>query len=87
MQSFHFNPYIQGTSEKVRRILNEAGVNVAMKPVHTIGRILFLPKDPLTLKEKCCLVYQVPCFDCDFVYIGQNKRYLKAWFTRISTAS
>ena len=49
-----------------------------MKPIHTIGRILPSPKDSLTLEEKSCLVYQVPCFDCDFVYIGQTKRDLKS---------
>ena len=53
-------------------------MKVAMKPIHTIGRILPSPKDPLTLEEKSCLVYQVPCFDCDFVYIGQTKRDLKS---------
>ena len=44
----HFTsiPYIQGTSEKVRRILNEAGVKVAMRPVRTIGQILPSPKEP-----------------------------------------
>ena len=76
----HFTsiPYIQGTSEKIRRVLNEAGVKVAMKLIHTIGQILPSPKDPLTLEEKSCLVYEVPCFDCDFVYIGQTKRDLKS---------
>ena len=76
----HFTsiPYIQGTSEKVRRVLNEAGVKVAMKPAHSIGRILPSPKNPLTFEEKICLVYQVPCFDCDFVFIGQTKRDLKS---------
>ena len=64
----------------IRRVLNEAGVKVAMKPIHTIGRILPSPKDPLTLVEKNCLVYQVPCFDCDFVYIGQTKWDLKSRF-------
>ena len=44
-----------------------------MKPIHTIGGILPLPKDPLTLEEKSCLAYQVPCLDCDFVYIRQTK--------------
>ena len=78
---FTFIPYIQGTSEKVRRVLNETGVKVAMKPVHTIGRILPSPKDPLTLEEKSCLVYQVPCFNCDFVYIEQSKRNLKSRLT------
>ena len=71
-------PYEQGTSEKIKRVLNEAGMEVAMKPIHTNGRILPSPKDPLTLEENSCLVYQVPCFDCDFVYIGQTKRDLKS---------
>ena len=53
-------------------------MEVAMKPIHTIGRILPSPKDPLTLEENSCLVYQVLCFDCDFVYIGQTKRDLKS---------
>ena len=76
--------YIQDTSEKIRRVLNEAGVKVAMKPIYIIGRILPSPKNPLTFEEKCCLVYQVPCFHkdcgfhCDFVYIGQTNRDLKS---------
>ena len=43
-----------------------------MKPVHT--EILPLPKVPLTLEEKSCLVNKVSCLDSDFVYIGQTKR-------------
>ena len=71
-------PYIQGTSEKVKRILNEAGVKVAMRPVRTIGQILPSRKDPHNPEEKSCVVYQVPCSDCNFVYIGQTKRDLKS---------
>ena len=55
-------------------------MKVAMKLVHTIGRILPSAKDPLTLEEKSCLVYQVPCFDCNFVDIGQTKWDLKSRF-------
>ena len=72
--------YIQGTSEKVR-ILNEAGVKVAMRPVRTIGRNLPSLKDPHNPEEKSCVVYQVPCSDCNFVYIGQTKRDLKSRLT------
>ena len=50
----------------------------AIKLVHTIGRITPSPKDSLTFEEKSCLVYQVPCFDCEFVYIEQAKRDLKS---------
>ena len=74
---FTFIPYIQGTSEKVR-ILNEAGVKVAMRPARTIGQILPCPKNPHNPEEKSCVVYQVPCSDCNFVYIEQTKRDLKS---------
>ena len=58
---------------KVGRVLNEAGVKVAMRPVRTIGQILPSPKDPYKPEEKSCIVYQVPCSDCNFVYIGQTR--------------
>ena len=76
----HFTsiPNIQGTSNKVRRILNKAGVKVTMRPVRTIGQILPSPKDPQNPEKKSCVVYQVPCSDCNFVYIGQTKRDLKS---------
>ena len=50
----HFTsiPYILSTSEKVRRVLNEAGVKVVMKPVHIIGGILLSQKRSLILKKK-----------------------------------
>ena len=69
---------MQGTSEKIRRVLNEAGVGVAMRPVKTIRHILPSPKDPYTAEDKSCVVYQIPCSDCDYVYIGQTKRGLKS---------
>ena len=68
----HFTsiPYVQGTSENIRRVLNEAGVNVAIRPVHTIRHVLPLPKDPYTSKDIGCIIYEIPCF-------GQTKRGLK----------
>ena len=47
-----------------------------MKPVRTIGHIIPSPKDPISPDEINCLVYEIPCNDCDFVYIGQTKRNL-----------
>ena len=58
-----------------------------MKTVHTIGRILPSPEDPFILKERSCLVvYQVPCFDCDFVYIGQTKLDLNSCLAELKLA-
>ena len=49
-----------------------------MKPVRTIGRSIPSSKDPISPDEIKCLVYEIPCKDCEFVYIGQTKRNLNA---------
>ena len=58
----HFTsiPYVQGTSEKIRRVLNEAGINVAIRSVHTIRHVLPLPKDPYTSEELAVLSTKSP---------------------------
>ena len=78
LQHFTTIPYIQGTLEKIRRILNEAGLKVSFTPVKTIGNFLTVPKDPIQEHEKSQLVSKIPCADCEFVYIGQTKRDLKS---------
>ena len=71
-------PYIKGVSDKIKRILLETGVQVAFKPFLTIGRFLPSLKDEINHNEKSNLVYEVPCQNCPFVYIGQTKRDLKS---------
>ena len=65
-------------SDKIQRVLNKVGVKIAMKPHLTIRKLLPSLKDLLDNSEKSCLVHQVPCRDCSFVYIGQTKRDLKS---------
>ena len=71
-------PYIKGVSDKIKRILLETGVQVAFKPFLTTGRFLPSLKDEINHNEKSNLVYEVPCQNCPFVYIGQTKRDLKS---------
>ena len=50
-----------------------------MKPFVTIEKSLPSPKDPLDAnKITGIIIYQVPCHDCPFVYIGQTKVDLKS---------
>ena len=77
-ESFTSILYIQGVFDKIKPAVNEVGVKVATKPHLTIRKVLPSLKNPLDNSEKCCLVYQVPCRDCSFVYIGQTKRDLKS---------
>ena len=58
LQSYHLGDIshkIQGTSKKVRRVLNEEGVKVVRKLVHNIGQILPFPEDPTTVRKKIAL--------------------------------
>ena len=77
-KSFTCLPYIHGTTDKIQGVLNDVGVKVAMRLFVAIGNSLSSPNDPLNVNEITGIVYQVPCHDCPFVYIGQTKRDLKS---------
>ena len=42
----------------------------------TLRKILSHPKDTLSQEKKSNVVYQIPCNDCEAVYIGETKRTL-----------
>ena len=78
----HFTsiPYVQGTSEKIRRVLNEAGVNVAMRPVHTIRHVLPLPKDPYTSEDIGCVPTKSPVWIATlFILDRRNEALSHVW--------
>ena len=62
-------PYIQGVSERIARTLNQFNVNVAHKPVKTVGFILPGFQDLST-----GVIYRINCKDGDKVYIGKTSR-------------
>ena len=45
-KSFCVLPYVQGTTEPIKRVLNSYNVKVALKPHQTIGNLFLKPKDP-----------------------------------------
>ena len=65
-------PYMQNLTEPVKRVLQQVGVGVAMKPVCVLSNIFCQPKDKVLGKEKSGLVCQISCRDCDAVYIGET---------------
>ena len=70
-------PYIQGVSEKIKRVLStDVGIKVSFKPYKTLKHFLPNPKDKIPVNQKTGLVYQIPCLNCNKVYIGETKRTL-----------
>ncbi|XP_028415509.1 uncharacterized protein LOC114538574 [Dendronephthya gigantea] len=67
-------PYIQGTTERLKRTLIKNGFKVAMRPVCTLKKQLVKPKDVLSIQEQTGVVYSIPCAGCDVEYIGETGR-------------
>ena len=74
VKGFAIVPYIQGIADPIRRVLNNCGIKVSLKPFQTLGHIFVKPKDRVPTHQKTHAVYSIPCGDCEKVYLGQTKR-------------
>ena len=74
LKRFTSTPYVQDVSEPISRILTQVGIGVALKPHHTLSSLFRKPKDVINFEQKCGLVYQISCRDCNTVYVGETGR-------------
>ena len=70
-------PYIEGTSERVARILKPFGINLAHKSSVTLKSKLTELKDVRNTQDNAGVVYKIDCNDCNSSYIGETGRQLK----------
>ena len=70
-------PYIEGSSEQLRRAFNTAGVPTAFKPYRTLRQTLVSPKDKADKLKQSGTVYEIACLHCDSLYIGETGRKLE----------
>ena len=66
-------PYIGGVTEPISQIIWKTGVAAHAKPHTTIRSILVAPKDKDHPQDKCGVVYQLTCHDCEASYIGETE--------------
>jgi len=69
-------PYVEGTTERIKRVLEGYNVKTSIKPLTTLRQLLSKPKDEIPLGKKTGVVYEIPCEDCTAVYVGETKRSL-----------
>jgi hypothetical protein len=74
-------PYIRGTSERLRRVFKSHRIGTSFRPVNKISQLIIHPKDKIPMEEKCGVVYEVSCKNCDKSYIGETSRKLCARIT------
>ena len=70
-------PYIGGVTEPISRLIRKTGVAAYAKPHTTVRSILVAPKDKDHPQDKCGVVYQLTCQDCEASYTGATEQSLK----------
>ena len=70
-------PYVKGVSERIERVCRHLGIKTTFKSRGTLREALVHTKQPQPALKKKGVVYQVPCADCDCVYIGETGRTLE----------
>ena len=71
-------PYVEGTSEKLRRILRSHKIRSTFYTEMTLRKLLCKPKDRVATEDKNNIVYEIDCSNCQAVYFGESKRSLKS---------
>ncbi|KAI8519204.1 Carbohydrate sulfotransferase 15 [Branchiostoma belcheri] len=72
-------PYVQGVSEKLRRIFQNFNIATNFKPHSTLRQRLVHPKDRPRKGTKANVIYRLKCEEpnCNNTYIGETSRPLK----------
>ena len=71
-------PYVRNLSEKLNRTLTKNGLTVTYASENTIGKHFFTKlKEKIPKDLESNVVYEIPCSECNGVYIGPRVDILK----------
>ena len=76
VQGFASLPYVQGTTERIQRVLSQYNIRSSVRPHRTLRQLLSKPKDNIETGKKTGVVYAIPCAECEGVYVGETGRSL-----------
>ena len=71
-------PYVEGTSEKLRRILRSHKIRSTFYTENTLRKLLCKLKDRVATEHKNNIVYEIDCSHCEAVHFVASKRSLKS---------
>ena len=80
-------PYVAGVGEDLRRVCRKHRIKTVFTTTSTLGQQLTKVKDIDPAIKKSGVVYQIPCKNCDFTYIGETKRSLETRLKEHQTAT
>jgi len=69
-------PYIKNFSSKFATSLSKHNYNIGYRCNNKLNTFIKTNKNPLPHFNKCNVVYEISCNDCNATYVGQTKRQL-----------
>ena len=75
--SYAVLPYINGSTEPLKRLLKRYGIRTTTKPLRTLEQGFPSPKDRPLPEKQTNVVYKINCADCSWSYIGETGRALE----------
>ena len=69
---------MEGTGEKLRRILRSHKIRSTFYTESTLHKLLCKPKVRVAREDKNNIVHEINCSNCETVYFGESKRSLKS---------
>ena len=73
-KSFTSLPYIKRVTEPLTLVLKKHDVTVVNKPFTTLQQQFPVPKFRPTIESRTNIVYEIPCTNCLWCYIGETGR-------------
>ena len=70
--SYAVLPYINGSTEPLKRLLKRHGIRTTTIPLRTLKQHFPSPKDRPLPEEQTNVVYKIDCADCCWSYIGET---------------
>ena len=71
-------PYVEGTSENLRRILISYRIRSIFCTKKTLRKLICKPKDPVATEYKNNIAYEIDRSNCQAVYFGESKQSSKS---------
>ena len=69
---------VEGTSEKLQRILKSYKVRSTFYIESSLRKLLCKPKDQVAKEDEDNIVYEIDCSNCEVFYFGESTRFLKS---------
>ena len=85
-QKVIFLPYVHSLSQKIEKICRPLGIKTIFKSSNTLRQSLVHVKNSIPDERKKGVVYEIPCMDCEQVYIGETGRTMQKRVTEHKTA-